>query len=369
MAFLDGGPARRRRACSATPTRTARRPRATTASSTRPRSRPGSPRSATWSSQLTGQRAEERIGETVEVLVEDRAPLDDGGAWEGRAAHQGPDVDGIVRLLPDRDATGSAGDAPAVGDLVLARVVGAEGVDLLAQRVPGRCPSGARAGGRPVTEPAAAVPPDPVAMPAAAGVSVWNVANALTFVRLLLVPVFAVLLLHDGGHQAVWRVAATVVFGVASLTDRLDGELARRRGLITDLGKIVDPIADKALIGTALVGLSWLDELSWWVTVVVLVREIGITVLRFVVIRHGVMPASRGGKVKTLLQAIAIGLYLLPLHGLLQVCSQVVMAAAVVVTVVTGVDYVARAMTLRRTSERAARKRAERAARVSGPGR
>jgi CDP-diacylglycerol--glycerol-3-phosphate 3-phosphatidyltransferase len=215
-----------------------------------------------------------------------------------------------------------------------------------------------------VSEPVAAVPPDPAAMPAAPGVSVWNVANALTFVRLLLVPVFAVLLLHDGGQHDAWRVAATVVFGVASLTDRLDGELARRRGLITDLGKIVDPIADKALIGTALVGLSWLDQLSWWVTIVVLVREIGITVLRFVVIRHGVLPASRGGKLKTLLQAIAIGLYLLPLHGAGQLLSQVVMAAAVVVTVVTGVDYVARAMTLRRTSDRAVRKRAERAARA-----
>ena len=105
---------------------------------------------------------------------------------------------------------------------------------------------------------------------------------------------------------------------MASLTDRFDGELARRRGLITDLGKIVDPIADKALIGTALVGLSWLDQLSWWVTVAVLVREVGVTVLRFVVIRHGVMPASRGGKVKTFLQAVAIGLYLLPLEGLAQ---------------------------------------------------
>ena len=207
---------------------------------------------------------------------------------------------------------------------------------------------------------------DPVAVPATPGVSVWNIANALTFVRLLLVPVFAVLLLHDGGNQDGWRIAATVVFAIASLTDRLDGELARRRGLITDLGKIVDPIADKALIGTALVGLSWLGELSWWVTVIVLVRELGVTALRFVVIRHGVMPASRGGKVKTFLQAVAIGLYLLPLEGPGQDIAAVVMAAAVVVTVVTGADYVARAIRLRRTSERAQRKRAERAARSGG---
>jgi len=209
---------------------------------------------------------------------------------------------------------------------------------------------------------------DPVALPATPGVSVWNIANALTFVRLLLVPVFAVLLLHDGGRQNSWRVAATVVFGVASLTDRFDGELARRRGLITDVGKIVDPIADKALIGTALVGLSWLDQLSWWVTLAVLVREIGVTILRFVVIRHGVMPASRGGKVKTFLQAVAIGLYLLPLSGGWQTMAAVVMAVAVAVTLVTGADYVARAVTLRRTSERAQQKRAERAARSAERG-
>jgi CDP-diacylglycerol---glycerol-3-phosphate 3-phosphatidyltransferase len=202
---------------------------------------------------------------------------------------------------------------------------------------------------------------DPVALPAS-GVSVWNIANGLTFLRLLLVPVFGVLLLHDNGTRSSWRIAATAVFVVASLTDRVDGELARRRGLITDVGKIVDPIADKALIGMALVGLSWLDQLSWWVTVAVLVREIGITVLRFVVIRHGVMPASRGGKVKTFIQALAIGLYLLPLKGLAQTAAAVVMAVAVVVTLVTGADYVARALTLRRTSERAERKRAERAA-------
>jgi CDP-diacylglycerol---glycerol-3-phosphate 3-phosphatidyltransferase len=218
----------------------------------------------------------------------------------------------------------------------------------------------------PVTGSGGGAAMDPVALPASPGVSVWNIANALTFVRLLLVPVFAVLLLHEGGQEGAWRIAATVVFGVASLTDRFDGELARRRGLITDVGKIVDPIADKALIGTALVGLSWLDQLSWWVTVAVLVREVGVTVLRFVVIRHGVMPASRGGKVKTFLQAVAIGLYLLPLQGAWQTMAAVVMAVAVIVTLATGADYVARAITLRRTSERAQRKRAERAARLNG---
>ena len=192
-------------------------------------------------------------------------------------------------------------------------------------------------------------------------VSAWNVANALTLLRLALVPVFLLALFHDNGDDAGWRVFAWFAFAVASVTDRIDGELARRRGLVTDFGKIADPIADKALIGAALVGLSLLDELAWWVTVVVLVREIGITLLRFFVIRHGVLPASRGGKVKTLLQAVGIGLLVLPLGGVLHDIALLIMYAAVVVTVVTGADYVARAMRLRRTSQRALLKRARRA--------
>jgi CDP-diacylglycerol--glycerol-3-phosphate 3-phosphatidyltransferase len=193
-------------------------------------------------------------------------------------------------------------------------------------------------------------------------VSVWNVANALTILRLVLVPVFLALLFHNEGLDDGWRVAAWAVFAVASATDRVDGQIARRRGLVTDFGKIADPIADKALIGAALVGLSTLDELAWWITGVVLVREIGVTALRFWVIRHGVMPASRGGKLKTLVQAVAIGLLVLPLGGWLHDGALVVMYVAVVVTLVTGVDYVHRGLRLRRTSERAAMKRARRRA-------
>ena len=129
------------------------------------------------------------------------------------------------------------------------------------------------------------------------------------------VPVFGVVLFEDGGHDAGWRIAAWGVFAIASITDRFDGEIARRRGLITEFGKLADPIADKALIGTALVGLSILGELPWWVTIVILVREVGVTALRFWVIRLGVIEASRGGKLKTLLQGVAIGWYVLPLHG------------------------------------------------------
>ncbi|MCW2666098.1 MAG: CDP-diacylglycerol--glycerol-3-phosphate 3-phosphatidyltransferase [Frankiales bacterium] len=183
-----------------------------------------------------------------------------------------------------------------------------------------------------------------------------NVANALTVLRLVLVPVFAGLLLADEGDL---RWAAAGVFLLASWTDRLDGQIARSRGLVTSFGKLADPIADKALTGAALIGLSVLGELPWWVTAVVLVREAGITVMRFVVLRHGVMPASRGGKWKTALQGLAIMLYCLPLEGLGAVRG-LVMAVAVVVTVVTGADIVARALALRRSSERAAHQRARR---------
>ena len=201
--------------------------------------------------------------------------------------------------------------------------------------------------------------------PVPAAASSWNVANALTVLRLVLVPVFLVALFQDGGDSAAWRVAAFVAFAVASVTDRIDGELARRHNLVTDFGKIADPIADKALIGAALIGLSVLGELPWWVTVVVLVREVGVTALRLVVIRHGVMPASRGGKVKTMLQSVAIGLLVLPTTGWLEAVALLVMAVAVVVTVVTGVDYVLRALRLRRTSARTtARNEARRTSRA-----
>ena len=193
-----------------------------------------------------------------------------------------------------------------------------------------------------------AVVPDPAATPPQTA-RVVNIANALTLLRLLLVPVFAWALVQEGGTDTGWRVVACVIFAVASITDRLDGDLARRRGLVTELGKLADPIADKALIGTALVGLSALGLLWWWVTVLILVREVGVTLLRFWVIRHGVIPASRGGKVKTLLQSVAIGLYLLPLQDALATVAAVTMGAALVVTLVTGADYVARAVALRRS--------------------
>lgn len=204
-----------------------------------------------------------------------------------------------------------------------------------------------------MSEPGDAAAPPP-------RVSNLNVANALTVLRIAMVPIFGWLLLSEDGTAVGYRLAAAGVFILAMVTDRIDGDLARSRGLITDFGKIADPIADKALTGMAFVGLSVIGVLWWWVTIVVLVREWGITAMRFIVMRHGVMPASRGGKIKTTLQAVALGGYILPLelwHNLpaeaLRWAVHVTMAAAVVVTLVTAVDYVAQAVRMRHASKNA----------------
>jgi CDP-diacylglycerol--glycerol-3-phosphate 3-phosphatidyltransferase len=176
----------------------------------------------------------------------------------------------------------------------------------------------------------------------------WNIANALTTLRLVLVPLFGWLLLMDDGNDDSTRLVALAVFLIAAITDRFDGDLARKRGLVTDFGKIVDPIADKALMGMAFIGLSVLGELWWWVTALVIFRELGITLLRFWVIRHGVMAASRGGKLKTVLQVVALAIYVCPLPEQLYIVAHLTMGAAVAVTLATGADYVIKALALRR---------------------
>jgi CDP-diacylglycerol---glycerol-3-phosphate 3-phosphatidyltransferase len=209
------------------------------------------------------------------------------------------------------------------------------------------------------------VAPDPAATPPSSARLV-NLPNALTILRLAVVPVFAVLLLTDGGTDEAQRYWATLFFALAIITDRYDGLIARRTGQVTEFGKLADPIADKALTGTALIGLSVLSLVAWWVTLAILVREVGVTLLRFWVLRHGVIAASRGGKAKTVVQALAIGLYILPLTGVLASARWWVMAVALVLTLVTGVDYVYRALTLRRTSARAMRAASARRA-AGGP--
>ncbi|HIW62197.1 MAG TPA: CDP-diacylglycerol--glycerol-3-phosphate 3-phosphatidyltransferase [Candidatus Stackebrandtia excrementipullorum] len=182
--------------------------------------------------------------------------------------------------------------------------------------------------------------------------SVYNVANALTLARLALIPAFVWVTVESGFVLSGWMVAAAGIFVLASATDFVDGWLARRHGLITAFGKIADPIADKLLIGTALILLSLWNELSWWVTAVILVRELGITLLRFWVIRYGIIAASHGGKIKTVLQTIGIFWYLCPFPEPLAMVGPWVMGAAVIATVATGGEYVFQVISLRRGASR-----------------
>ena len=186
-----------------------------------------------------------------------------------------------------------------------------------------------------------------------------NVPNALTVLRILGVPLFGWLLLTQGGDDVSMRIWAFVSFCLLMITDRIDGDIARAKGLVTNFGKLADPIADKALTGMAFVGLaiilSDLYPWFWAVTIVLLVREWGITLMRFVVRKYGVMPASQGGRIKTTLQSVAIGGYVLPLElwdntfsHLLRWGIHITMAVAVAFTLVTAVQYVRDAINLRR---------------------
>jgi len=174
-----------------------------------------------------------------------------------------------------------------------------------------------------------------------------NVANIITVVRILLAPVFVWLLLLDNGEMGAVRWIAAVLFIVAIATDGIDGHIARSRNLVTDLGVLLDPIADKVLTLSALVALSVLGELWWWVTVIIVVRELGITVWRLVVVTKVVVPASKTGKLKTLAQAVAISLFLVPLFTVVGDwvlwLNWTVMAIAFALTVYSGIEYLVQA--------------------------
>ncbi|MBM3682611.1 MAG: CDP-diacylglycerol--glycerol-3-phosphate 3-phosphatidyltransferase [Actinobacteria bacterium] len=185
--------------------------------------------------------------------------------------------------------------------------------------------------------------PDRVADPVSA-VSSINVPNFLTTIRLLVVPILAWLLFQENSNTNSSRTIAGVLFIVAALTDIADGTIARKWNLITNFGKIFDPIADKALIGTALIGLSSMGLLDWWFTWVILAREIFVTLLRFWVIKQGVIPASRGGKLKTIMQIVAISFYLLPLPSSVSLLAEILMYVAVILTLATAVDYIMKAI-------------------------
>lgn len=179
-------------------------------------------------------------------------------------------------------------------------------------------------------------------------VSNANVANLITIGRIVLAPLFVWLVLIDDGADGWWRLLAGALFILSISTDGLDGALARKRNLITTSGILLDPIADKALIGAALVALALVGDLPWWVVVVILARELGITVFRFLALRERVIPASRGGKLKTILQAVAISFWLVPTWVVVGewvfVLNWVLMVVAIVITLATGAEYLWRAL-------------------------
>jgi len=190
-------------------------------------------------------------------------------------------------------------------------------------------------------------------------VSTGNLANVITVLRIAMAPVVLWLMLVDAGEWGTWRIFAAVLFLLAISTDGVDGALARRRNLITNAGIILDPVADKALTGAAFIGLALLAELPWWVVIVVLGREILITLFRLIMLPKRVIPASRGGKAKTLSQAIALGSWLTPtwlvLGEWVWVLNDYLMGLAVVLTVITGVDYLVRGVRAPRSADAASR--------------
>jgi CDP-diacylglycerol--glycerol-3-phosphate 3-phosphatidyltransferase len=180
-------------------------------------------------------------------------------------------------------------------------------------------------------------------------VSNWNLPNYLTTLRIVMVPFFGWALLHDGGDSVLWRTVAFAIFAAAMVTDKIDGDIARARNLVTDFGKIADPIADKAITGMAFIALSVVGDVWWWVTVLVLLREWSVTLLRLSVLKDVVIAASQSGKIKTSLQAVALAALCLPLRqvdGALETpglvvfyVSQVLLAGAVAMTLWSGYEF------------------------------
>jgi CDP-diacylglycerol--glycerol-3-phosphate 3-phosphatidyltransferase len=197
-------------------------------------------------------------------------------------------------------------------------------------------------------------------MSEAQAVSNWNVPNALTTLRIVMVPFFGYALLHDGGDSNAWRWVAWALFVLAMITDKVDGDLARKHNLITNFGKIADPIADKAMTGMAFIGLSIIGELWWWVTIVVLIREWAVTFARLSIAQHVVIAASQSGKLKTLTQVFALGGFIGPfkhLSGPWEVpgdvvwwVSAVLMGVAVVLTITSGLEFAREAVKQRRAA-------------------
>lgn len=166
-----------------------------------------------------------------------------------------------------------------------------------------------------------------------------NLPNSLTIFRILALPFCAWALFVNGGDDSTWRIIAWTSFFIVGMTDVLDGKLARSRNQVSAFGAILDPIADKAFIATALISLSILDRIPWWVTILILTREVGVTILRFAVIRREIISASKGGKFKTLIQNFSVGFYMLPLPEQLFLPRDLLLGLAMFLTITTGISY------------------------------
>ena len=163
--------------------------------------------------------------------------------------------------------------------------------------------------------------------------------NTLTLARILLIPVGVFMIFFDGGDNAHFQIIAWTIYFILGLTDIADGKWARQANRITPLGTFLDPVADKALIGSAMISLSILGRFPWWITILILLREIGITVFRLLVIKDGVIPASKGGKLKTIFQGFGVGFFMLPLPHSLDWFKYSFIAVAVTLTLTSGYDY------------------------------
>jgi CDP-diacylglycerol--glycerol-3-phosphate 3-phosphatidyltransferase len=170
-------------------------------------------------------------------------------------------------------------------------------------------------------------------------IPVFITPNTLTVARILLIPIGVYTLFYDGGDNPTFQLIAYLIFFILGMTDIVDGRWARRTNRITSLGTFLDPVADKALIGSAMISLSILDRFPWWITVVILTREIGITLFRLMVIKNGVIPASKGGKIKTLTQNFGVGFFILPLPAWLDWFKYGFISVAIILTVTTAYDY------------------------------
>ena len=164
--------------------------------------------------------------------------------------------------------------------------------------------------------------------------------NFITVTRLLLVPCGVYTLFKNGGDDSTWQIISWFIFFFLGLSDILDGNLARSRNSITEFGKFLDPVADKVMIGAAMISLSILGRMPWWITIVIMGREVGITLLRLAIIRRGVIAANKGGKIKATFQSFGVGFYVLPLPTWLFWFRDGFMAIAIVLTIVTGAYYV-----------------------------